>query len=511
MDIASLRVNPFTFEVEPLGTMTFDATKAQFFSWVDRHFHTRPRDGKSLVTALITEVFEFKGGKPDPDFVSNLEPKVLDAVAAAIRKQAGQYFVGFSKEEGTDQVRASQDVGLPDLAEALSIETSEADQLLQDIRAWHHRNIESSQKMISAIKAASGASVLMEAGRQSRLLDAAAGISSVKFLQDFTRQTEWMRSISSPPLEDLIGINKSIAFMQSVTNPLADLYNRISLADNLAAGNLWHQSEMSRLTAGLPNLSVIGEVQKQFGLAKLAGIDSALSKFTGVMAKAVRDYEYSTTVAVEAARYASMSRIALEGIITPGISSDILKNFDQAPSLDTPFFGEALRRGQTLDTVPEIEHLLEVINKLLDQARADRKEGGEQKWIGRLSLMVALVCMFLAAQASYLQVTDKSEAYLKKIKAHEAAIQAQNARLLEELSDAYATGQVKERLHYVPQRTPLRAEPKGPLTRYVFPDQTVRITKIVGDWALVEVFSYENEAVVSGWIYRGNLRVMPAQ
>jgi len=487
--------------------MTLDARKGKFLIWVERQLKKTNQTGKRLVVALLNEVIEFKEQKPTSEFVASLGPEVLEQIAGAVRDAAGTYFTGLPDEATPDVNADGASVDLANLAEAIGAQVSQADLLLRDLTTWLDRASEPVRRALKGLQAAGGVSAIIDAHRQSSAFNLAAGLSSVRFLQQFTEQSDWLRKLGSSPWNDLSGLTKSIAAMDNISPAWAAAQR----SHALAIGSLWRQSELSRFAASLPDTALIGQVHKQFGLGKLSAVDGAFSQFKGVMAQAMADHTSAIRMAAEAAGYASMSRLAFEGTVPAGVSADILRNFDQVPNPETPYFAEALRRGQTLEEMQDVEGLLAVVQRLFDQANTDRKGDNEEAvWLGRLGLLFTILSLLVGGAALYLQAHDKSEAYLEKIEAHSAKIETTTARLLEETTAARVAAAAKARLRYVPHRTPLRAEPNGPLIRYVFPDQTLKATKAVGNWVYVEVFSYENEVVVSGWVYRGNLRIAPA-
>lgn len=513
MDIATLRMEPFAFDVAPLGPMTLDASRVKFLDWVERQLAKPRLDGNRFVTALISEFIEFPGEKPSAKAIANLPPERLNAVARAIREVSGNYFSSKGNVGDVDAPLPEPETETEKVvvdADGQDGEKAEADWLLEELTAYYERHTAGFKGIFKALEAASGVSARLALAQKSAAFFPELS-PTWKLMEKIQHQDQWLRKMTLPALDQIAGITAASAAMRAITNPLDGILRQWNQIDSLTRitglGNIGAFAEVSRITAGLPDLTAVGLAHRQLGLTRLSAIERVIGETSETFDRISRLTAAAAGLAEGDSAYAAVSRMALEGAIPAGISAAVLGHFEDIPNDEAPFFGAVLRRAQTLDMPPEMDHFLDLTHRLLDQVQSEKKGGQEAKWVGRIALLIAIITLFMEFHS---KASDQSEAHLKKIEAHSAAIEDYQRRLIEEAAAANEAQRLRKNLRYVPQRTPLRDGPNGQIVRYVFPDQTIQVLEVQGDWVFVEVFAYETEAKTQGWVYRGNLRLFPA-
>lgn len=506
MDIALLKIEPFAFEVPELGRMTLDATKGRFLVWVERQLKRRNLTGQGFTEVLLKDYVHFVDARPSDAVLASLSSTQLDVVADAISLAAGYYFVGLPKSDGDGQAALSA----PDLDSAakIGVEVAAADRLLADVKAWYERATARVRNLLTPTTLGALASFEADIQKSARILQSFGTSPALKYLREHSERTKWLRDFGASPLGQSSNVMAASAALNAWADPMNGAFKRFALIDDnskqMAIGRV---SEIWKASTLLPNLTVMGEVQKQLGL--FARYDAPFARIKEMIAQADRFPTTSFYDKVKAANLAALSELTLNGTIAAGIGADLLNNFESDPSDETPYFAEALRRGQTFDSAPDLDELLELIHRLIDKAQAGRADG-EAIWVGRLSILGTILAIVLASVALHAQLADHSESYLKEIAQREKALVDQNARLLDEQVAAREERARQQRLRYVPRKTPLRNEPRGEVVRIIYPDQTLIVVQTAGDWAQVEVFTYDKETLIRGWVHRGNIRLMPA-
>jgi hypothetical protein len=239
--------------------------------------------------------------------------------------------------------------------------------------------------------------------------------------------------------------------------------------------------------------------------------------------------------AAEAARQASMfppgfqmaAALGLEARAGRGLVADVLHRYGeetpQAPVFAGVLDSTAIFDDEALTSGEAVSFLQRVAGALLALIQNERDILVRGGMTNVLIMICTLISGYVGLRA--LEVSEQSLEVARQAETRAAAAPANPAHddLALILKESQATrtafeaerrdrANTRERIRYVHDRTPLRAEPKGQglLIRHVYPDQLLRVIDEQGEWLKVEVFDYQNDATTRGWISRQRVRANPA-
>ena len=223
--------------------------------------------------------------------------------------------------------------------------------------------------------------------------------------------------------------------------------------------------------------------------------------------------------AAEAARslfppgYQAVAMLGLQGSVARGLVADVLRHYgEEVP--ETPLFASALESAAIADTQDMSEDQAVaflrtvggwIIELIQDEADVIRRNGLS----GVLGLILGLLAIHISSQQ--LQVARASVAS-SPTKADIAAVFSETRAVYAELQADHQDRVERDRqVRYVHDRAPLRAEPDGRaiMLRIVYPDQLLRVIDERGEWLMVEVFDYQSDSPMRGWISRRRVRLQP--
>ncbi len=195
--------------------------------------------------------------------------------------------------------------------------------------------------------------------------------------------------------------------------------------------------------------------------------------------------------------------LALSSQMARGFASDILQNYDQSPNTDNSLFGLSLKFIKQDD---DNDWELRKSNSIFQQALAwfdTIPEKDRLRW-GAAAVIFFMLCEIFNSTINYKGFQNDIE-----VREISEATDAKRAEL--EAKRYNQQGHDERYVKYLVARTPLRVEPhrQALMIRLVFPDQSLRVLNSKGDWLYVEVFDYQSDQPIEGWLYRGNVRAKP--
>ena len=556
-----------------LGELSIPAGSEDFLDWIRSGLKAaRWPDGPSLARDLLaTQARTQRDADPLGGRAARaLTPDQLDQFAHALLTATGSNFRPrtVTKRKGVQQkIRKRR----TDEADGLAAREGErgADRLKRVLEAWVQDRADfntlmarqiglSTTQLAESLAAAGGITKMLDSHRRlAGIVDPVPGIAAaMKAIQSPT-YASLLAAIKPSPAMDAVraimfqpsGILAQIQAQQTrmteitrlATLPRTDVLAGLKLYPNLAtdlasrlsigAGTTGSSRALAKSLAipsaiealGLKSLAnqagLAAAIGRQFDLRIPATTLAAMSALStsSVIADAVRAQSFFPP------GFQMAAALGLENSVARGLVADILHHYDAATP-DAPAFADALGSTAIVDagTLTEAEAvsflqrvagwLMAAITAEVDIVRRNglvyvltfimtlvaTYYGHGASEIGRESLAVAKESLVVAKSgASH----DDMTALIKETHAVGEAVRA------EQRGDARA----HDRIRYVHDRTPLRAEPqaRGLLLRVIYPDQLLQVIEERGDWLEVEAFNYSTDAPIRGWVSRRRLRLTP--
>lgn len=198
--------------------------------------------------------------------------------------------------------------------------------------------------------------------------------------------------------------------------------------------------------------------------------------------------------------FQTLATAGLEGLAAPSAVSDLLARYDEPLSSTTPIFNSALQGIKALDfdgDGSDVEEGLRsagvVILQHIHTLRGGIRSLPATGWI-------ALWSAAMATMSAYHNYTGGPQ--LKQ------GIENLRTELKQGFADQLNQIRANRSVRHVQVTTVLRAGPSHAAEhlRFVFPDQTIMVLQANGDWAEVEIYDYQTEKTIRGWIGRRLLR-----
>ena len=316
--------------------------------------------------------------------------------------------------------------------------------------------------------------------------------------------------------------SRTLASFKAMTSAhvgrLADLSRGTSTATRIAEGaiaSINRINELSSLSSVARAFAPIGRFDNLFSATKWArelgkGFDIGISR--SILDAAYRKTAMAAVGSSDSLSFARMvspgfgilSSLGLSGAVARGAVADLLQHYDE--SNRAVVFGavaEAIevldRAEQPLDElVPGIERAWHAITLALNALPKSDVVGRKALY----ALIILLLTVYTAVSSYATLVIQRAGPTAIQIEKLMADVDASRA-------DADARhADDREHVRYLGARAPLRTAPNGHATmiRVVYPDQLVRVREAQGDWAYVEVYDYQSDQPISGWINRRHLR-----
>ncbi len=563
-----------TFDAPPLGTVWVEALSGAFTGWVrDGLKAGRSPDGRALAKDLVsTQARPDRDAEPFGEMrAAELQPDDLDAFANAFLAASGDGFRPKYIAEGAGaarKVRKRRDDEAYDLS-LLEGETG-SDRLLRILTAWRQDRADFNALVatrvglnVADLVQSQGAfarlnRVMEEQRRFAALADPFPGLKAAtqalqspayKALTDAIRPSialsDRLRHLTQPPASGILAqIEAQQAQMREIarlTMPAADLLKGLRLYPNLAtdlaekiglAGQA--ASAAKALAAAMPTYDLVKSVAltslidqsafasaigRQFDLRLPVGTLAAISALTATSALAdqVRLRSFFPP------GFQMAAALGLGGAVARGLAADVLHHYNEATP-EAPAFAEALTSTAIVDAgvlseAEAVGFLQRVVGWLLGMIEAEPDIIRRNGLIGVLMFVITVVTAYIGYESLLIGERGLAVAQESLVAAKAGPTRAdlealiQETKAAREAAEDRARGDAKvhDRLRYVHDHTPLRAEPqaKGLVLRLVYPDQTLRVVDAKGEWVEVEVFDYQSDHPIRGWMSRRRLRLQP--
>ncbi|WP_420143972.1 hypothetical protein [Sphingobium sp.] len=202
--------------------------------------------------------------------------------------------------------------------------------------------------------------------------------------------------------------------------------------------------------------------------------------------------------------FRSAAALGISGAAGQGLVSDVLRSYDKSAAIEAALFSAVVDSvhviGDPGASAGEVGNALHIVIAAIESLRQYvRKEYEKAGLIATLALIASLVAIWISLNPDH----SSEISMLKEVR--EANQQLGSIR--NELRDD-VTRTASSQIRYVHAATPLRTSPgrEGLIIRRVYPDQWLRVLESKGDWAHVEVFDYQSDASIDGWMHRSHLR-----
>ena len=215
------------------------------------------------------------------------------------------------------------------------------------------------------------------------------------------------------------------------------------------------------------------------------------------------------------------------GVAQPGLIQDVLRALHRERP-DTFAFDISVKLNETFDQADDLgtEQTVDILQKyteaLVDLLVSTKDWVVKQGVANMLLLIMAAASLYYAREAYLEGHLGRLDADEQTVLARAAAsaeptpAQQEIARHVQSLETAIRAQDVRHQAErnsrVVVQSAPLRLAPdaKASAIRVVYPEDRVRLLDVKRGWALVEVFEYKSETMVTGWINRRVLRLPAA-
>lgn len=569
------RLSWIEFLPPSLGPLKVEALSGDFSIWVRRSLEEGAwPDGYAFVRDLLATHARSEQDAPPlgAEVAASLSVDELDQAAELFMAATGAYFRPkyIAVGEGRRRKIRKRGKGEPYEMAAAEGETG-AERLLRVVRAWVQDRADFDAMVKERTGLTSGdlsrqhaqalgiARILEQEKRFAALADPSPGLAAAtralqlpiykSFAETIGSSTALSESMSliarSPTVGFIAGINVQRAAMRELVSigPTGAVraVGRLGFHPNVGsefASVLSLVGELSRakqnfvdalgLAGGVRSLglsvlidqaSFAVSVNRHFDLRLPAATLAAIGAMHGTSGLA----EAIGSRSIFPPGFQMAAALGLEATVARGLVADLLHRYgEEAP--DAPVFASALEGAAIIDTAvltedEAVSFLQRIAGWLLALIRNEPDVVARGGMVGVLVLVCTLMSGYVGIRS--LQVSERSlevaEQSLRITQAQPtnadlaAVIRESQATRAEFEADRRERAEAGERIRYVHDRTPLRAEPQaqGMVIRSVYPDQLLRVIDEQGEWLKVEVFDYQSDSATRGWISRRRARIHP--
>lgn len=566
MDLAEL--SWINLSVPVVGDFRLPIFSGEFSDWAAKG---RWSDGQSFMLSMLTTLARTlpADGQLDQQALSALAPEDVDAIAEQIIDKTGLYFslrhiVSGSGLRRTVRRRRDDE---PFLLEIIEGERS-SDRLLRVVKLWlgdqEHANellqsrlspasdllklrqedlgvghlVREQTGLDQITKIAMGRSVGLETsalamsrlipdypsairesmkiyGAHPGLIAAALGSPARSAVAEAfealatAREADPFRTLRAYPY--IVGHTRSVVEQAIRGLSVADRYGGLAhaIADGRTA-TLWDQSRLA----------------DQFGFAEVTNRQFGLGITSSAIA-AARAIGETQSVA-ELARsafppgYQLAAALGLQSTFARGLAADILRSYGESSDRSSTFglaMGSAtLADAEEFSDGEGAEYLTDAAARLIKLAENER----DPIQLGAINAVLMFILALVGAAASLGGLYyAREQVTLARGEAAPSASDRELAKVIREVSEnqlALAQAQREQvtrdrNIRYVHDRSVLRVDPNGdaPTIRLVYPDQLLRVVDERGDWLMVDVYDYQSDIPVRGWISRRRVKLRPAE
>lgn len=363
-----------------------------------------------------------------------------------------------------------------------------------------------SKEIEKTLGGAIGSTGALKGGVLSEAMKASMGIGgSIKHLGGMETALDYARGLQDSHASRLAAIGSAFPRPLEGLSGIRDMLEGVSRADRLSSTvgeilakqhqDLWghhNRFESAVFSAKAFNLGLTASQ-----IARLSGAIGGISPLDQL--GPFRDLAKYLDPGFQ-----SVAGLGISGTAGAGLVSDVLQAYDDQPSISGALFVAIVEGAHVIGNpaapAREVRRAFHSVLTALDGLRRfATKEYEKVGLINMIGFIVALFSLWLA-----LNPDDTAEkAMLKEAK--------EVRQQLDAIGDEIANDVRREassQIRYVHAATPLRTSPgrEGLVIRRIYPDQWLRVLEIKDDWAHVEVFDYQSDGSIDGWIYRTHLR-----
>ena len=562
------------FVLPRLGAVTVEAFSGDFTAWAEKGLQKGAwPTGREFIRDLVATQAHVNTDAPPlgAEAAESLTDDELHEAADLFLAATGVYFrpkytaIGDGRRR---KIRKRREGVVYDMAPADG-ETS-ADRLMRIVRAWLqdrtdfeamiHERTRVTSDLLRRHEEAMGIARIVEQQRKfAALADPFPGLAAAtralqspayKSVTDLLAPSRALaesfshltRSPAAGVIADIVAQQSRIREIAGLKPPAAfQAISELGLYPNIGAGlasRLGVASELYRTPQALSERINAAGVSRSLGLGVLAdqaAFATSASRYFDLRIPATTLAAISALQGVsglaETIRAQSMfppgfqmaAALGLEARAARGLVADVLHRYGDEAS-DTPVFAGALEGTAIVDAEAMTEDeavsfLQRVAGMLLALIRNERDVIVRGGMIG----VLVFVSTMIGGYASYRALEIAQQSLQVSQEALDAAkAQPTNSDLAAVIRESQATRKAfeterreraddRDRIRYVHDRTPLRAEPhaQGMLIRMVYPDQLLRVMNEQDQWLEVEVFNYQSDSATRGWISRRRVRLNP--
>jgi hypothetical protein len=506
MDIARLS-GEISFEAPGIGAVRVSLYTVGFLRWYnEREAAGGWRDAEAFVRRLLKDRAVPQGGdakKLDPTAVDRMSHEDVEAVATAALDQA--------------QPASGADRRLSDGAESDDGTRPASMRLLSLVRARAERSNAQTLETAAKIKKqmdslAIGRSHFKSIESLSSLSKSIGGISAAARAVELTRSPAYEAAAGLALKHDQISrlfAPTALSVFRDRKSVIDEIVKPSFIAQNALSGRGSRLDELVRGTTALrdafPALGFAREANSLFSLGLSRPALQAIAG-TGAFA-ALRDSESLAILKMAKPGFGLTAALGIDLAGPRGVVADVLNHYDEADL--APVFGAVTAAPATLDETIDVERIaaaIELAWNRISIALAATPKTDRVTITGLLTIATFLIALW-SAVLGQLTYNASSEAPTK------TQMEQVHQDIARSHEDALATNTDHDRfIRYLDQPASLRAEPDGHAmpVRRVYPDQLVRVRETRGRWALVEVYDYQSDQPISGWLNRAHLRRGPA-
>jgi hypothetical protein len=248
-------------------------------------------------------------------------------------------------------------------------------------------------------------------------------------------------------------------------------------------------------------LSDLGRgIQRDLGLVRTRNLDVASLAMTSSINNTAASISRALHDNLFKSGFLATAELAYQGGIGRGLASEILDHYNLEAKSASSLFENSLDLARTYDGDVSNTNEHDIIQQLIKiQALLSNLIGKLDKkdaigWAGWLAILTFIFAIY--------DHIGQNKDTGRLIELHEQEVEIE--RRSEE-----ARENERKFIRYVIAKTPLRVGPnkEAQLTRYIFPDQWLRVINVQGNWLFVEVYEYSSDHSIKGWVYRGNVRI----
>jgi len=317
-----------------------------------------------------------------------------------------------------------------------------------------------------------------------------------------------------------LGLNSSVmnslaetARLQSVFQSTIGLeFSRQAAVSQSVFTDLERIADATRYVREAIGFSSMAQIASQAGvlsaMESMRGIEAALKGLPAWMKP------LSTLQAVQPS-WEIVSGLGAVGVGRPTLVQDIIGGL-YAERAETVGFEAVVQMLQVADEAAEEEFAERVLQLLQKYSAAFITLLGQTTdWVqrqGLVNILTFLLTAYVAVENHRSRVDSDVQTQLAIEQASETHQEiADRKQELENVLSEFEDQQEKKDKHLrvLVRTAPLRMSPEadGKIMRQLYPDDLVRVVDIKEGWAHVEVFQYNSEQLINGWVSRRALRV----